>query len=702
MPEGEPDKTPASKIQGSREGKSFSPPLPREMKKAGAGEECQSSQIEAERGESVSHDLREYSKLETMSDIAKETLLAIQDPPTINRVGLHEMRQSFGDNLFHLADADESVELPVTPGSIASGRPNAFDNLLENCLVDVEETSSSHEGTEEAIGIIEVQEKIVTDLVVDHAQPDPHAPDSSNGIVPVNSVGVPKAQVDEKKKGLEEIQAEFNEIRWLPGVWRNKRNYDYVVMESGEVYFKPFEPWAEIRLVKTNKLGKINTSEGTENWQEEIELINLRENRRYHGILRGNGTRIVWDDGDGWHLLSLEIPSEYKRRERRRQSAFVTSSSSWKNNTRRSFGNLFRTPPRETRVARASSEEDFVYNSKIQASMRPRGLLKGSMVSIKSLTSHVAYGTVLGMDPDGRYRIRVQEEGKTRVFSTPYETLRPAISPGRHGKQVDETITAETRISQVENKYYTHAFVRALNRTTGIPITHSGVLVETKIKGEPIAQTVVDLIEFQGKPYVALRSYMKSYKVDNWDDENQIAKFFREGDYNSGKKPWSQTKLHGKPVSYRVWGEDTTSYIKGRHNHEKWINKIESCIRESSQGEFKLMSRNCQHAAAYTINKLKKEAGVADDRHAEPPNWVFRIFAPASTWVPSQGTNPTEIPSKQEENKICEDTMERRRINFEKNPKQTPTTTNSTDEDNSGGLMTPPPPSGIPPSPPGT
>eukprot|EP00472_Partenskyella_glossopodia_P012768 CAMPEP_0197539174 /NCGR_PEP_ID=MMETSP1318-20131121/61855_1 /TAXON_ID=552666 /ORGANISM="Partenskyella glossopodia, Strain RCC365" /LENGTH=375 /DNA_ID=CAMNT_0043097811 /DNA_START=91 /DNA_END=1215 /DNA_ORIENTATION=- len=283
----------------------------------------------------------------------------------------------------------------------------------------------------------------------------------------------------------------------------------------------------------------------------------------------------------------------------------------------------------------------------------------------------------------------------------------------QQSEELDEAgIKAYTTISQVENRHYTHAFVRAMS-TVGMGITHSGVLVETRFKKEEKGeenrnqnhqhnnnnqqneecnpddldsfQTVVDLIQFRGRPYVAVRHYRQRCRIDNWDDELLLATFFREGDYDTARKPWTRTTLAGKPVRFRVAevreeeqqqqpsatsnaadsGSSSSSSSKNNESqaqpdpdvagqkttqsqvqaipirtqaqamHTKWVERIKSCITEGSGGEFKMLSRNCQHAAAYTMNKLKHEAGVADERNAVPPNLLFRLLAPESRWIPS-------------------------------------------------------------------
>jgi len=133
----------------------------------------------------------------------------------------------------------------------------------------------------------------------------------------------------------------------------------------------------------------------------------------------------------------------------------------------------------------------------------------GTTVYMRSLTDGEEQGSILGIGPDGRYRIQVRDvEGKsTRVLSAPLEALR--LSPSTRNKGPGLPLYAsESRISQVENSHYTHAFVRVLTSTTGIPITHSGVLVETKIRGKPVYQTVLDVIEYNKRPYIARRHYM--------------------------------------------------------------------------------------------------------------------------------------------------------------------------------------------------
>eukprot|EP00471_Norrisiella_sphaerica_P010607 CAMPEP_0184498864 /NCGR_PEP_ID=MMETSP0113_2-20130426/40065_1 /TAXON_ID=91329 /ORGANISM="Norrisiella sphaerica, Strain BC52" /LENGTH=609 /DNA_ID=CAMNT_0026886563 /DNA_START=89 /DNA_END=1918 /DNA_ORIENTATION=+ len=410
-------------------------------------------------------------------------------------------------------------------------------------------------------------------------------------------------------------------IKWRSGIWKTNKNFKYRISENGDVYYKsPHHPWASISFPKSD------SSSGKKISSRNIELINLIEGRRYRGTLKREGCRIDWEDGDDW---TLQTPAASNRS---RRSRCVSDSL----------------PPRHSRSRAKEKRCKSDLNGMAPAAKKllgppERQIFEGSLVRVRSMTSGSMVGKVLTMEKDGKYRIQVEENGRKRVFSTSFETLR--LDRGDAEDQ-EEDLPAETAISQVENRHYTHTIVRALTRTTGIPITHSGVLVETRINSEPIAQTVVDLIEFQGRPYVAIRYYMQSHRMDDWDDDNQIVKFYREDYFDGGKKPWSKTTLSGKPVSYRVWAKDTTDKEEGNEAHQKWIGRIEECIRESTNGEFKLISRNCQHAAAYTMNKLKAEAGVADDRHAAPPNWVFRVFAPASTWVPTPESTPKRVSAK--------------------------------------------------------
>jgi len=418
-------------------------------------------------------------------------------------------------------------------------------------------------------------------------------------------------------------------IAWRVGMWRTNRGFDYYISPRGQVFFEgSHEPWAHVktkrgggRLRQDQKgracrsgssekegEGKMSQREA-ENSLQFVELVSLTESHRYQGILRDR-ERIAWDDGDAWKFVPSPNPLQ----------------------------NQFSTPTRAQSDGFYASPRGFsTTNSRLGASVgRRRGSLQGEMVTVKRLNT-TTYGVVVGFDHRGRCKVQVEENGRMRVFTTPVETLRPA-----HALSEDKDSKAVTTISQVENPYYTHNFVRVISRTTGFPITHSGVLVETSIEGQPKHQTVVDLIEYSGKPYVALRQYMKPFKIDNWNDDVSIAKFSRQGFYDKGKKPWRKTLLQGKAISFTVWAEDTDSEEAAQKAHETWIQKIESYIKEATKGEFKLMSRNCQHAAAYTINKLKKEVGIADERHASPPNWLFRVFASESTWVPKEPKPPTQ------------------------------------------------------------
>eukprot|EP00470_Lotharella_oceanica_P000471 CAMPEP_0170169508 /NCGR_PEP_ID=MMETSP0040_2-20121228/2431_1 /TAXON_ID=641309 /ORGANISM="Lotharella oceanica, Strain CCMP622" /LENGTH=387 /DNA_ID=CAMNT_0010408303 /DNA_START=40 /DNA_END=1200 /DNA_ORIENTATION=- len=185
-------------------------------------------------------------------------------------------------------------------------------------------------------------------------------------------------------------------------------------------------------------------------------------------------------------------------------------------------------------------------------------------------------------------------------------------------------------VCQVENNRYTNPIVQKVAPN----ITHSGVMIETRYKGEVKFQTIVDLIESEFKPYVCVRHYLQSSHQDIWDDDTQRITMTRRPSYDTMSKPWKLTKMDGADVPFRlaVWRE--TQPEKMETAHKDWVERIVLGMKLSQRGnlKFKHITGNCQHAAAFAMNKAKLDAladnpGLMDAGTARPPNYIFRLFA---------------------------------------------------------------------------
>jgi len=193
-------------------------------------------------------------------------------------------------------------------------------------------------------------------------------------------------------------------------------------------------------------------------------------------------------------------------------------------------------------------------------------------------------------------------------------------------------------ISQVDNIEYTHPLVRK----TGL-ITHSGVLVETRDQGKIIHQTVVDLVEVEAKPWCAVRHYRQKDHNEVWNDSEQVITYYRTISFNEGKKPWRITMTNGNqaPVRFAVWrGSEEAKKIEEIHN--KWVLNTKDSMFEMTKGQFKHITGNCQHAAAYAVNNIKLKAeetvpGLGETPSAKPPNVIFRMFTGTRSWRPELG-----------------------------------------------------------------
>ncbi|GAB5353495.1 hypothetical protein AAMO2058_000040800 [Amorphochlora amoebiformis] len=189
-------------------------------------------------------------------------------------------------------------------------------------------------------------------------------------------------------------------------------------------------------------------------------------------------------------------------------------------------------------------------------------------------------------------------------------------------------------VSQVDNIEYTHPMVRK----TGL-ITHSGVLIETRFRGEIKFQTVVDLIEVESQAWCAVRHYRQVMFDENWDDVEKMVTYYRPISFDQGKKPWSFTMKDGQqaPVRFAVWRG--TDGKKLEEIHKEWVEKTRGSMMEMTKGQFNHITGNCQHAAAYAVNNIKLKAegnvpGLGATPSAKPPNAIFRLFVGTKSWRP--------------------------------------------------------------------
>mmetsp|Transcript_22359 Transcript_22359/g.33311 ORF Transcript_22359/g.33311 Transcript_22359/m.33311 type:complete len:451 (-) Transcript_22359:319-1671(-) len=344
---------------------------------------------------------------------------------------------------------------------------------------------------------------------------------------------------DSTKKGLAK-----DSPPWKAGTWHTMRGYGYVVTRKGEVYYQSHSPWAILKTTTRESCSYRNpkalkeNSNPTDTALEEIEktiedsnktfveLYSLKHKKSFHGYVIESRSRIVWDDGDVWTI----------------NDSTKSGKMIWQ--LERS---LKIDKDRMTHRGSMPVSNRKLSSRKVNLrSLSAVGIPPGTVVAVRSLNGETR-GIVMGIQSNGKYRIQIYDGQYTRLFTVARENL--VVAP----IQALGQSRTHTTISQVENKHYTHAFVRVITHTTGLGITHSGVLVETKFEDKPIAQTVLDLIEYNKKPYVAIRHYMKPLHYDTWLDKERMLKAHRQGPYDTGKKPWTQTKLEGKPVTYRVW-----------------------------------------------------------------------------------------------------------------------------------------------------
>lgn len=402
-------------------------------------------------------------------------------------------------------------------------------------------------------------------------------------------------------------------VPWVSGTWLNKDGHAYAINSAGVVSYRG-KPWATL----------YGAAPGS---RHDVEIEEIRgEGRRNEGLLRGSGRRIVWDDGDGWFVVDRASPRTFNAVAPLVGPLAGTFSP----------GPLLSQPVATARTPsvpvpirrRGPGRGD---------SARGAGIRVGDEVLITSFTCTDRKAEVLAVESDGRYRLRVSASPaggrRPREVLASGDNIRQQLSQRLArdaASNESKNPGAYTCVAQVENRNYTHAFVRG----SGIGITHSGILVQTLVGGEVIRETVVDLIEFKGKPFVATRQYRRPYKIDNWNDETLDAVFYRRGTYDKCEKPWTHTVLDERPLCFRVWSSKEPDTKDAAQTHTFWVENIQGSMREASRGEFRLFSRNCQHAAAYTLNKLKSEVGIIDDRHAVPPNWLFRFFASESSYIP--------------------------------------------------------------------
>jgi len=199
-------------------------------------------------------------------------------------------------------------------------------------------------------------------------------------------------------------------------------------------------------------------------------------------------------------------------------------------------------------------------------------------------------------------------------------------------------------------------------RNSGMGITHSGVLIETRIdhQHDGIRQAIVDLIVVENVPYIAIRYYGTSRRRWTLDKEKKLIRYYRKHTFDAGGKPWKYTRdnIKNLPMIHVIdsgkWGE-----IETDRRHHQWVDEIAENMRLRVKEGFHILRRNCQHVAAWTINKVQMDS-IGQSKLpflAAPPNTIFRLFS--KDWLPDNikhENQPSKRPTPDHEGSTIDDT----------------------------------------------
>mmetsp|Transcript_1941 Transcript_1941/g.2777 ORF Transcript_1941/g.2777 Transcript_1941/m.2777 type:complete len:317 (-) Transcript_1941:394-1344(-) len=190
----------------------------------------------------------------------------------------------------------------------------------------------------------------------------------------------------------------------------------------------------------------------------------------------------------------------------------------------------------------------------------------------------------------------------------------------------------EVRITQVENPDYTHWMVKH----SGLGITHSGVLIEVRTDSNllNVIQGIVDLIVVDNTPYIAIRYFGALRRRWSLDPEKKWIRYYRKHTFDGGNKPWKLTRLEGDIFVTLMIDRGEWTYAEASKVHENWVEKIAAIMQSRVRDGFHILRRNCQHVAAWTINRVNADTnGLSNMKTiAVPPNFIFRMLS--KDWLP--------------------------------------------------------------------